>query len=77
MINLKEGCPEDEARLFLVMPGNKMKGNRSKLKHRKFYLNMMKNFAVRVTEHWNGLPQRGCGVFFPGDIQEPSEHNPE
>ncbi|KFV81490.1 hypothetical protein N308_09799, partial [Struthio camelus australis] len=29
-----------------------------KLKHRKFHLNLRKNFfTVRVTEHWNRLPR--------------------
>ncbi|KGL75642.1 hypothetical protein N309_09225, partial [Tinamus guttatus] len=32
--------------------------NRCKLKHRKFYLHVRKNFfPVRVTEHWNRLPR--------------------
>jgi len=32
-------------------------GNRHKLKHRKFQLNMRKNlFPLRVMEHWNRLP---------------------
>ncbi|KFV76722.1 hypothetical protein N308_04527, partial [Struthio camelus australis] len=32
--------------------------NGQKLKHRKFFLNLRKNFfPVRVTEHWNRLPR--------------------
>ncbi|KFV83552.1 hypothetical protein N308_07321, partial [Struthio camelus australis] len=32
--------------------------NRQKLNHRKFCLNMRKNFfTVRVREHWNRLPR--------------------
>ncbi|KFV79126.1 hypothetical protein N308_13297, partial [Struthio camelus australis] len=32
--------------------------NGHKLKHRKFHLNIRKNFlTVRVTEHWSRLPR--------------------
>ncbi|KFV73184.1 hypothetical protein N308_02018, partial [Struthio camelus australis] len=32
--------------------------NRQKLNHRKFHLNLRKNFfTVRVAEHWNTLPR--------------------
>jgi len=40
------------------MPSNRTRGTRHKLKHRKFLLNMRKNFfLLRVTEHWNRLPR--------------------
>ncbi|KFV76264.1 hypothetical protein N308_01500, partial [Struthio camelus australis] len=33
--------------------------NGQKLNHRKFCLNLRKNFfTVRVTEHWNRLPRK-------------------
>jgi len=55
---LKGGYQEDGAKLFTVVPSNRTRGNRHKLKHRKFRLNMRKNFfPVRVTEHWNRLPR--------------------
>ena len=55
---LRGGCREDEASLFLVVPSEKTRVNRHKLKHRKFQLNMRGYFfTVRVTEHWNGLPR--------------------
>jgi len=55
---LQGGCQEDGAKLFSVVPSNRISGNGHKLKHRKFRLNMRKNFfTLRVTEHWNRLPR--------------------
>jgi len=39
-----------------MVPSDRTRGNRHKLKHRKLYLNLRKNFfPLRVTEPWNRL----------------------
>jgi len=53
---LKGGCQEDGAKLFSVVPSCRTRGNRHKLKNKKFQLNTRKNFfTLRVMEHWNRL----------------------
>jgi len=55
---LKGGCQEDGAKIFSVVPSNRTRRRGHKLKHKKFQLNMRKNFfPLRVMEHWNRLPR--------------------
>ena len=63
---------EGAARLILVVSNDRTSGSGHKLKHKKFHLNMKKNFhAVRAAEPWEQAVQRACGVSFSGDIQDP------
>jgi len=55
---LQGGGQEDGARLFLVVPSDRTRGNGRKLKPGKFQLNIRKNFfPLKVTEPWPRLPR--------------------
>jgi len=65
---LKCGCQEDGAKLFSVVPSDRTKSNRHKLKHTLFCLNLWKN-VFECDRALEQAAQGGCGVAFSGDIQ--------
>lgn len=55
---IKGECHEDEVRLFLVITKGKKMGKGYKLEHKRFHLNLRRNFSVRVTDTGTGCPGR-------------------
>jgi len=54
--HLKGEFKEDRVRLFPELCRDRFKGNRQRLKHEGFLLNIRKHFfTLMVTEHWHRL----------------------
>lgn len=70
---LKSGCYKDGARFLSLLPSDRRRVSGHRPKHRKFHLNMGKNFTVREMEQWNRLP-RETVESHPLEITQ--NHNP-
>lgn len=46
-----------------MAPQERARGNRHKLKHRKFHSDVIKNFFIgRAVEHWSRLPRESSSL---------------
>lgn len=70
-----ERCIEDRDKLFSVVSRGKTKGNKHKLKHKKFHVNFL---TVSVTKHRHSFCRKivELEIFSAGDIQRHSGHGP-
>jgi len=68
LIHIPRVGEEDGAGLFSVVPSSTKRDNGPRLEHRKFLVNMRREFfSLWVNKHWKELPRVVVGVFFPGD----------
>lgn len=68
---LEVRCQKEGARLFSVVPSNRMTNNGHKIKHMKSCFNIRKNiFTMGVAEQWDKLPNKVVESL-SGDIQNP------
>lgn len=73
--SLKGACKEDGTTFFPVVHNDRTGGNRHKLKNRRFLMNIMKCFTLRVERYWYRLFSEVV-IFIPGHILNLSEHSP-
>lgn len=75
--NLIRGYTEDGARLFSEVHDDRMRGNRRKLEHKKFQLDIRTFFlTIRVIKYWNRLPREVVGVSVVRDVQDLTGRGP-
>ncbi|GAB0187141.1 mitochondrial enolase superfamily member 1 [Grus japonensis] len=76
--HLKGGWREDGAVLFPVVPSDRTRGNRHKLKHRRFCLNIRKHFFYYEGDKAvaQGAQRGGRLSTLGDDTQKPSGHGP-
>lgn len=60
-INFLKRNVEVGAKFFPVVPSDKMRRDAHKLKHRKFHLNVRKNFLTPKADHWDSLLRKALG----------------
>lgn len=65
---VKGGCKKGRARLFSVVPSDKTRENRHKLKHVRFHLHQKKHFYHESDQALAQIAQRGCRVPVLGHI---------
>lgn len=60
------------------MHDDRVRGNRHKLEHKKFQLDIRNFFlTVRVVKNWNRLPKEVVAVSILGDVQDLTGRGPE
>lgn len=73
---LMGGCREVRSRVFLELHSSKKRGNRHKLKHEKFSLDIRKNACHVGGQTLAQISQR-CGISILGDSQNSTGKDPE
>lgn len=74
---LMGGCREVRGRVFLELHSSKKRGNRHKLEHEKFSLDIRKNACHVSGQTLAQISQRCCGISILGDSQNSTGKDPE